>query len=99
MTKNDLMTMRINGTGLDHDGWYWKPEDRTQLLQMFYEGMGISEIALTMKRSEPAIMQQLCKEECFRNEVKKRNRKKKLKNRCRCGECLNSDICKMKRTD
>jgi len=38
---------------------YWSDEEREKVLRMFYDGIGISEIAMTLKRSELSVIQHL----------------------------------------
>ncbi|MDO5786046.1 MAG: hypothetical protein Q4P20_13410 [Eubacteriales bacterium] len=93
MRQNDLIAMRMNGKGLDNDGLYWSEEDRKTLVNAFESGIGVSEIALLLKRSETAIMQQITREGLMKFETKKRNRSAKKSAKCLCPTCECRDTC------
>lgn len=93
MRQNDLIAMRMNGKGLDNDGLYWSEEDRKKLVNAFESGIGVSEIALLLKRSETAIMQQITCEGLMQFETKKRNRSAKKSAKCLCPTCECRDTC------
>lgn len=61
--KNKITEMTIamrNGTlKMENDGDYWSDEDRQKLKDMFYAGSSYNEIALELKRTEPAVQQQI----------------------------------------
>ena len=93
MRQNDLIAMRMNGKGLDNDGLYWSEKDRKTLVNAFEHGVGVSEAALLLKRSEPAIMQQMIRERLMQFETKKRNRSAKKSAKCLCPTCECRDTC------
>lgn len=92
MDVNEIIAMRMYGEGLDNDGQYWSEKDKKQLEKLFAEGAGITEIALELKRSEPAIVQMLIKGDYFRTEIKSRNRSNRGR-RCICGRCNDYEFC------
>lgn len=85
--------MRTEGAGLENDGQYWSEADKSILLALFNEGVGITEIALKLGRSEPAILQQLVKERMFEHETQVR-RSRKSKNQCQCPTCSYYETCR-----
>lgn len=93
MYQNDLIEMRTNGKGLDNDGLYWSEEDRKTLVNAFESGIGVSEAALLLKRSEPAVMQQMIREGLMQFETKKRNRSAKKSAKYLCPTCECRDTC------
>lgn len=94
--RSQIIAMRQDGSGLSRDGVYWNEEERIQLLESFHQGLGISEIAVLLQRSERAIMQQLTLFRCFQNETRSRERHKKLqpKYTCLCHICTKQKQCK-----
>ena len=93
MDKNDIIAMRTTGAGLEKDGLVWSDEDKRKVEDLFHTGAGISEIALLMQRSEPAVLQQLVKEKFFQNETKSRTRTKREQS-CLCPNCASYETCK-----
>ena len=92
MDVNEIIAMRMYGEGLDNDGQYWSEQDKKKLEDRFAEGVGITEIAMEFKRSEPAIVQMLMKGDHFRTEIKSRNRSNRGQ-RCLCGRCPDCELC------
>lgn len=74
-------------------GEYWKPAEREELKQRFYQGQGITEIALQLQRSEMAVVQQLMTAGLFTSPGASRTRKGTAP-RCLCEKCgFNPDGC------
>ena len=92
MDTKEIIAMRMYGEGLDNDGQYWSEKDKEQLLERFDEGDGITELAVDLKRSEPAIVQMLKKENRFQFEVTPRNRTS-YGNQCLCKKCPDCELC------
>ena len=85
MVQNDLViAMRRKGEGISNYGKPWTDEERRRLEKLFDEGVGITEIAILLERSETAVIQQLFYCRAFRNENKGRDRSA---NQCRCHRC------------
>ncbi len=57
--RQDLIKQRVGLEPPAHEGDYWSDEDRARLKCLFDMGFGISEIALELRRGEPAICQQI----------------------------------------
>ena len=70
-------------------GEYWSDEEREKLSQKFNEGAGISEIAVALHRSEPAIMQQIEKLDLFDRKENPRRQRVTRQLNCLCGRCGN----------
>ena len=60
-----LKNMRKRTTKLEHEGDYWSEDEKKSLKQKFDDGMGISEIALFLQRTEPAVIQQIEKMDLY----------------------------------
>lgn len=88
MKQRQLIALRTGEAPAEHSGEYWSKEDSALLGQLYAEGVGISEIALRLGRSEMAVCQQLIKMNLFSSQGKPRNRKKKgLMPECYCSIC------------
>ena len=58
--KQDLLIALRNGEiPSERSGEYWEEGEKKKLEQMFWAGVGISEIAVDLQRSENAVIQQL----------------------------------------
>lgn len=94
--KNDellneaIRNMRNRTAKLEREGDYWSEEDKRRLVEMFKAGHGISEIAIRLQRSEPAVCRQIEKMDLYGRAEKPRRRRKQDK---RCG-CL-CDVCQL----
>ena len=91
MGKNEVLAIR-NGIGLNRQGFRWTAEERAQLMESYYSGIGISDLAVMLQRSEQAIMQQLNRSDAFRQQSKPRNR---VKATCLCYKCPTVVGCKL----
>lgn len=90
ITRDTLIAMRTRGEGIEKDGQYWTEEDRNLLIEGHADGMGISELAILLSRSESAVIQQMYRERLMVTpETKKRNRKPKP-------ELPSCEICELK---
>ena len=63
--RQDLIKQRTGSEPPAHEGDYWSDEDRARLKCLFDMGFGISEIALELRRGEPAICQQIAHMDLF----------------------------------
>ena len=80
-----------NGTAGKRRG-YWEKEERELLIKMFYEQVGITEMAITFGRTENAIVKQLDELKLYER-VRAAN---KPKDGCKCPECSRYAECKEK---
>ena len=76
------------------NGEYWREEERDLLAKRYSEGVGISEIALELQRSESSIFQQLS----YLNIIKTPNERRPYcrKARCLCIKCDLREDCPYK---
>lgn len=96
MTSNNVeivKNMRQRTTRLDREGDYWTEEEKAQLKSMFEEGIGITEIAMILQRTEPAVMQQIEKMDLYQRERYPQRRKSVPK----APVCL-CEVCKLDRS-
>lgn len=86
--------MRQRTFRMDREGDYWTQEEKDRLAQLFAEGEGITEIAILLQRTEPAIQQQIEKQDLYKREVKPvRRRRESKKSKCLCRKCPSKDDC------
>lgn len=80
--------MRRRTTKLDHEGDYWTEAEKEKLKFLFNNRVGITEIAVQLQRSEPAVMQQIEKMDLYqRKEYPQRSRNTPRAPRCLCENC------------
>ena len=83
-----IQNMRRRTTRLDREGDYWSQAEWDQLIRLFEEGMGITEIAIRLQRTEPAVFQQIEKLDLYRRrENPQRTRTPKAYRDCLCRTC------------
>ena len=92
MTEQDFSTavknMRRRTTRMEREGDYWTEEDKELLIRLFNEGVGITDIAIQLQRTEPAVIQQIEKMDLYqRKENPKRQRSSKEPFNCLCERC------------
>ena len=69
---------------LERTGEYWTEEEREQLCKLYRAGVGISEIAIRLRRAESAIIMQLTD----LGEIRRSKRKRSSpKGQCLCENC------------
>lgn len=85
--REQIIALRKCGLPSNRQRDYWKKEERQMLQDMFYEGEGISDMAITFHRSEVAIINQINSMQLYE---KVRNPRQK-KNDCRCSQCNKTD--------
>ena len=76
--------MRQRTGGIEREGLYWTESERQQLKADYADGIGLSEIAAELQRTETAVMQQLLQ----LNLVQKAQRCRSRKAGCLCSQCL-----------
>ena len=87
--QQSLRELRSHRKLPEREGEYWSDEEREKLSQKFNEGAGISEIAVLLNRSEPAIMQQIEKLDLFDRKENPRRQRVTRQLNCLCGRCGN----------
>lgn len=89
--EESVKSMRNRTVRLDRHGDYWTAEEKEVLAQKFYEGEGITAMALEFQRTESAIIQQIEALDLFGR--KKKNSSTKPP-RCLCSDCkLDPALC------
>ena len=69
---------------------YWTDDEKNRLRILFDSGVGITEIALELGRTEPAVYQQIEKLDLYgRKQNPQRQRNGKKPPECLCGRCGN----------
>lgn len=93
MISNDEFAEVVKGirhcaTRLANEGAYWTDSEKDRLAELFYSGTGISEIAVTLQRTEPAVFQQIEKMDLYqRKENPRRQRCFAREPACLCNNC------------
>lgn len=83
-----VKSMRNRTTRLDHEGDYWTQEEREKLARLFDSGAGLTDIAIQLQRTEPAVFQQIEKLDLYqRKENPTRHRNDSLPPSCLCARC------------
>ena len=86
--RESIRSLRTHGSRLEHEGDCWTTEEKERLEEMFYEGIGISEIAIRLQRTEPAISQQIEKMDLYgRKDRPKCCKYHRKAPQCRCSTC------------
>lgn len=87
ITKN----MRSRTMRLEHEGDYWGDDEKRQLQEMFEDGVGITEMAIRLQRTEPAVNQQIEKMDLYGrkgNPIRfRRPRNSRDASACLCERC------------
>lgn len=63
--QENIKRMRRNMANLPNSKEYWSKDDMEKLGKMFCDGIGISQIALLMGRTERAIYQKIMESQLF----------------------------------
>ena len=86
--RESIRSLRTRGGRLEREGDYWAAEEKERLEKMFREGIGISEMAIRLQRTEPAISQQIKKMDLYgRKDRPKRRKYHRKAPQCRCATC------------
>ena len=80
--------MRKRTTRLEREGDFWTQEEREKLTRLFDSGAGLTDIAIQLQRTEPAVYQQAEKLDLYRRKEKPaRHRNDVLSSSCLCDRC------------
>lgn len=85
-----VRNMRKNGSNQERAGDYWSDEDKKRLREMFELGIGLSEIAIRLQRTEQAVSQQFEKMDLYNRKDNPRRRKNLATYKtcvCHCSAC------------
>lgn len=94
--EREMIRRHRNGTiRFDREGEFWRDDEKLKVKMMFEEGYGISEIAIDVGRTEPAVMQQIEKMDLYqRAQNPKRHRAPPKAPVCLCSTCsLSPSLC------
>lgn len=83
-----IQAIRKCTTRLKNEGACWSNDEKERLELMFYSGTGISEMAVELQRTEPAVFQQIEKMDLYqRKENPRRQRFFDREPKCLCNNC------------
>lgn len=84
-----VKNLRKRTKKLEHEGDYWTQEEREKLIRMFdVELKGITEIAILLQRTEPAVAQQIEKLDLYQRKENPQRQKSFTKEPvCLCPNC------------
>ena len=89
--QESVRSMRHQTLRADHTGDYWMDYEKKRLKVRFDSGIGITEIALELGRTEPAVYQRIEKMDLYgRKQNPQRQRNGKKLPDCLCGRCGNN---------
>lgn len=96
---NTVKNMRKSAVRLERQGDYWSEEDKENLSKMFFEGVGITEMAVILQHSETAIIQQIEKMNLYdRRLYPARQKSCSAQSKCLCGTCMaDPALCPLRR--
>ncbi len=87
--QESVRSMRNQTLRADRAGDYWTDDEKNQLRILFDSGVGITEIALELGRTEPAVYQQIEKLDLYgRKQNPQRQRNGKKPPECLCDRCM-----------
>lgn len=72
----------------DRAGECWNKDERKRLKNLFLNGVGLSEIALQLQRTEQAVVQQLLLNGLLTPPQNRRGKKAERQFDCRCPKCF-----------
>ena len=81
-----VISMRCKEFRLPREGEYWDDEERNYLRFLYETGKGLTEIAILLKRTELAVIQQALMMNLFYHPATKRKRVPKPPE-CKCKDC------------
>ncbi|MDO4515552.1 MAG: hypothetical protein Q4C76_00250 [Bacillota bacterium] len=89
--KELIKAIRENAVVPARNGEYWRDDERQQLVNLYSDGVGISELALCFQRSELGIIQQLTSLGVMRAPKERKVYCKQPK--CLCYKCEFQRVC------
>jgi DNA-binding NarL/FixJ family response regulator len=87
--------MRLAEKYMENSNEFWSKEDNERLTRMFYEGKGVSEMALELGRSERTVMHQLNVLKLYGYKNSKRTRDDE--GICLCTRCQKYAACELRK--
>ena len=87
--REAVRNMRHSPASLERRGECWSEDDKRKLSEMFFDNVGITEMAVILQRSETAIMQQIEKQDLYdRKLYPTRQRNSPVPSKCLCEVCV-----------
>ena len=87
--REAVRTVRRSPALLERRGEYWSNEDKEKVDNLFNQGVGITEIAMILQRSESAVMQQIEKQDLYlRKQYPCRQKNCSTPAKCLCDTCI-----------
>lgn len=86
--RQQLQKLRNRMIRPEREGEYWTENEVATLTRKFCEGCGISEIAVALHRSEPAIMQEIEKLDLYDRKANPRRQRTARQAGCLCDRCM-----------
>lgn len=87
--REAVRNMRHSPASLERRGECWSEEDKGKLSEMFFDNVGITEMAVILQRSETAIMQQIEKQDLYgRRLYPARQKNCSEQPKCLCDNCM-----------
>lgn len=88
-----IRNLRRRGSRMEREGDYWEQDEKERLEEMFDDGIGLSEMAIRLQRTEPAVIQQIEKLDLYRL-YRRKDHPKRDGNTDRLPRCL-CPLCKV----
>lgn len=90
-----IRNLRKRGSRMEREGDYWDQDEKERLEEMFEDGVGISEMAIRLQRTEPAVIQQIEKLDLYHRKDHPIRRRPPAKTcQCLCSNCeADPDCC------
>lgn len=83
-----VRNMRHRTSRMEREGDYWDEAEKERLTRLFDDNVGITEMAVQLQRTEPAVIQQIEKLDLYqRKENPTRRRKPEKAPECLCNRC------------
>lgn len=82
-----VKNMRNRTTRLEREGDYWTDDESGKLIYMFRTGVGLTEMALKLQRTEPAVSQQIEKLDLYERKENPRRKFFPKEPTCLCKNC------------
>ena len=90
MYQDELIALRTGRKSAERSGEYWNKDEVQKVEQLFFDGVGMSEMTLQLGRNEVAVYQQLAKMGLLSGQCKPRHHNKRpalLSDDCLCSAC------------
>lgn len=87
--REAVRTVRHSPASLERRGECWSEEDKGKLSEMFFDNVGITEMAVVLQRSETAIIQQIEKMNLYGRKLYPARQKNCTEpSKCLCDTCM-----------